>query len=329
MIVNSLAVIGLGSIGRRHIQVVKKIRPDIMIILVRSGKGQDWPEQKIVDHVVYSLHELTNFDVDAAIISSPSPLHIEQAIFLANLGINLLIEKPVSHNLEEANRLLDVVTKKDLTILVGYVLRYDPGAIAYKSMLDDGRLGKILNIRVEASSYLPDWRPEQDYKNTVSAKCDGGGVLLELSHEFDYIRWFFGEISSIFAHLHNSNHLEIEVEECADAIMTLVDGTPISVHLDFHQQHPVRRCVVAGSNGTLEWDAIAKNVSWHQAGNRNEVKHYTYDRDDLFNAQFKHFINCIERKKQPRVSLFDGIQALRLVEMAKHANTTGERQLIQ
>lgn len=328
MIVDHVAIIGLGSIGRRHLRNLKKIRPEIEATIVRSGHGEDWPELELADRTVFSLSEAIAAGVQAAIISSPAAMHIKQAVRLAQEGIHLLIEKPVGSTLDGVDELMNVVLESDIVTLVGYVLRYDLAAQTFNELLKAGKHGHSLHVRVEAGSYLPDWRPEQDYKKTVSASPElGGGVLLELSHEFDYIRWFFGEIKTIVAHLHNSGHLGIEVEECADMIMTNINGLPISLHLDFHRRHAMRRCIVAGSEGTLTWDLIADNVVWHPAGGAEEVLHFGSARDDIFQRQLVHFFSCIESGDEPRVSLKDGVEAVRLVSAAKKSSEmAGTRQ---
>ena len=98
-------------------------------------------------------------------------------------------------------------------------------------------MGEIISLEAHVGSYLPDWRPQKDYKESVSARAElGGGVLLELSHELDYIRWFFGGIDSVIAVLKNSNILGLDVEDGADLILKSSKGLHISLHLDFNSR---------------------------------------------------------------------------------------------
>ncbi len=195
MIINRLAIIGLGSIGKRHLRLIAEIRPDIEIIVMRSGHGSVCKEEQLATKIVHSVDEVVNEGVQAAIVSSPATLHLEQSLELAKRGVHLLIEKPISHTSDRVNELLKILDENDLTAMVGYVLRYDHGAIKFKKWLDNKIKGKILHVRIECGSYLPDWRPDQNYRKTVSALPElGGGVLLELSHELDYLHWFFGGI---------------------------------------------------------------------------------------------------------------------------------------
>ena len=137
---NRLAIIGLGSIGRRHLRLISEIRPDIKIIAVRSGHGERCDEEKMAAKTVYSIGEAVDEGVQAAIISSPATLHLKQSLELAKNGIHLLIEKPISHTSDRVKELLKIVNENRITIMVGYVLRYDLGAIKFKNWLDIGRM---------------------------------------------------------------------------------------------------------------------------------------------------------------------------------------------
>ena len=104
--INNIGIIGLGSIGKRHLRLARKLRPEIKIIAVRSGKGEKVEEEKIADKIVYNMEDTINTGIQAAIISTPATFHVDQALRLMNLGIHVLIEKPLSHSLENVDNLL-------------------------------------------------------------------------------------------------------------------------------------------------------------------------------------------------------------------------------
>jgi hypothetical protein len=114
MIINCLAIIGLGSIGRRHLRLLSEIRPDIEIILVRSGYGSECEEEKMASKTVFSIDEAIKYGIQAAIISSPATLHLEQSLELAKNGVHLLIEKPLSHASDRVDELVEVVNKNSI-----------------------------------------------------------------------------------------------------------------------------------------------------------------------------------------------------------------------
>ena len=324
--INKIAIIGLGSIGSRYLGILKSRFRDIEIIVVRSGKGSRSLDEKLANDVVYSIEDSIKMGVEAAIISSPATEHLEQAIKLTKAGVHILIEKPLSISLNGIQELIQIINKNKVIALVGYVLRYDPAANAFKNYIDSNTLGNILSVNINCSSFLPDWRPDKDYKQSVSASKDlGGGVLLELSHELDYMSWFFGEIESTYALLYNSNLLGIDVEESADLIIKSYSGYPISIHLDFNSQFSSRKCKVNGSKGSLIWDALEKTVLYRQVGHKQKIDRFEFERDDLFIKQINHFLDCINNNSTPLVSINDAINTLELIEASRKSNELSKR----
>ena len=324
--INNIGIIGLGSIGRRHLRLVKELRPELNIIAIRSGKGKRVAEEKLANYTVYSLKEAISYGLEAVVIATPATYHIQQAIELMGKGIHVLIEKPLSHSLDNVNKLLRIKKKSKAVGLVGYCLRYNAGALKFIDVLNNKKTGQIVHVHVECGSYLPEWRERQDYRQSVSANSDlGGGVLLELSHELDYIRWFFGEMKSVYAKIQNSGTLDIDVEDSVDIIFESERGFSASVHLDFNSRNTRRKCIARGSNGDLIWDAVDNKVIWHPVDGIKEVETYQNDHDYIYREQLNHFFDCIENKKQPSVSLDDGVAVLRMVESAKRSHQTGKK----
>ena len=324
--INNIGIIGLGSIGCRHLRLLRELRPELIIIAVRSGKGKKVIEEKLADTVVYSLEDAIKHGIEAAIIATPAVYHIQQATVLMEKGIHILLEKPLSHSLDNVNKLLKVQKKSKSVALVGYCLRYNSGALKFHGMLNNKKIGQILSVQMNCGSYLPDWREGQDYRQSVSAKSDlGGGVLLELSHELDYIRWFFSDMRSVYANIQNSGTLEIDVEDSVDMIFESKKGLSISVHLDFNSRSNRRSCVARCSNGDLIWDAVNNEVLWRPADGPENVKIFQNDRDYIYKEQLKHFFDCIENNNPPSVSIYDGVAVLHMIESAKKSHRIGEK----
>ena len=321
---NCLAIVGLGSIGRRHLRLISEIRPDIKIIVVRSGHGSACDEEKMAVKITDSIGDAIKEGIQAAIISSPATLHLKQSLELAKNGIHLLIEKPISHTSDRVKELLKIVNENRITTMVGYVLRYDLGAIKFKNWLDNKIKGKILHARIECGSYLPDWRPDQDYRKTVSALSElGGGVLLELSHEVDYLYWFFGKPKDVQAQIRNSGTLDINVEDQVDLLMTSEQGYCISVQIDFNRRHVERKCKVLTTEGELIWDAVNKNVTW-KGVNKEQFKYeYNNERNSIYRKQLEVFFDCIENDNDPIVTVKDGFNVISLIDAVRNSSEKG------
>ena len=324
--INCLAIVGLGSIGRRHLRLISEIRPDIKIIVVRSGHGSACDEEKMAVKVTDSIGDAIKEGIQAAIISSPATLHLKQSLELAKNGIHLLIEKPISHTSDRVKELLKIVNENRITTMVGYVLRYDLGAIKFKNWLDNKIKGKILHARIECGSYLPDWRPDQDYRKTVSALSElGGGVLLELSHEIDYLYWFFGKPKDVQAQIRNSGTLDINVEDQVDLLMTSEQGYCISVQIDFNRRHVERKCKVLTTEGELIWDAVKQNVTWKGVNKEQSKYEYNNERNSIYRKQLEVFFDCIENDNDPIVTVKDGINVISLIDAVRNASEKGIR----
>ena len=324
--INNIGIIGLGSIGCRHLRLVRELRPGANIIAVRSGEGKKAAEEKLVNAVVHSLKEAIVYGIEAAVIATPSVFHIKQAIDLMRRGVHVLIEKPLSHSLENINELLIIEKKSKSVCLLGYCLRYNSGALKFNNYLKKEKIGQILHIQVDCGSYLPSWRKGQDYRESVSAKSNlGGGVLLEISHELDYIRWLFGDMKSVYANIESSGTLEIDVEDSVDMIFESDKGFTVSVHLDFNSRNTRRKCIARCSNGDLIWNLAKNKVIWRPANGSEKIEIYDKDRDYIYKKQLDHFFDCIENNKPPSVSLNDGVAVLRMIDSAKESYRSGKR----
>ncbi len=319
--VKRLAIVGLGSIGRRHLRILKELRPEIKVVLVRSGNGVRWPEETLASLIVFDIRSAIDIGVDAAIISSPSPFHLEQANIFLDSNIPLLIEKPLSISAEGLDTFKRRAQSKSITLLVGYVLRYSAGARHLRKLIQENHVGEVTSANIKCMSWLPDWRPAQDYRNTVSARANlGGGVLLELSHELDFANWLFGPFEIAKATLSNSGLLDIDVEDSAKINLLSKAGQAVSVHLDFSSKQIIRETTVIGLSGTLSWNLIENRITLIPAIGDIMEWSLLEERDDMYRGQLIHFLDSIEHGDEPEVTLEDGITVMKLIDSARRSN---------
>ena len=173
-----ILICGLGSIGRRYLRIINKNLPDIKIAVMRSGYGPCAEEIKLIDYQTSSLRESMDWGPDAAIISSPASLHVDQAIALGESKVPCLIEKPLSVGYENLNKLERIVRlSESVPMLMGYIHRHDPCGTLIKEKLEENSLGKVIEADFHCGSWLPKWRPEIDYLKSVSANKELGGGL--------------------------------------------------------------------------------------------------------------------------------------------------------
>ena len=309
--IRHLCIVSLGSIGRRHLRLLRTMYPEIEITLVRSGKGADWPESLLAQRIVKTSKDALDAGAQAAIICSPASFHLEQAMDWVSTAKPLLIEKPLSLNTSRLEQFAQLVRSSGVPTLIGYVLRYEPAAQYFQQQLASHNYGVPLNVRIECGSFLPDWRPEQDYRQSASASKElGGGVLLELSHELDYANWFFGPFDKVQAVLQNSGTLNIDVEDGAELLLQTSTELTVSIHLDFYSKTPKRHCRVQTTTGELIWDALKQAIRWTDATGQTTEKLIPLERDELFRRQLLHFFECVQGISQPLVPIEQGIQVM-------------------
>src|SRR5690606_24335298 len=202
-------------------------------------------------------------------------------------------------------------------IVVGYNLRFMPAANVVKDIIDSGKLGRISTAFSEVGQYLPDWRPNTDYRKGVSAqKYLGGGALLELSHELDYMLWFFGYFEEVSAIISSSGILDIDVEDTVDALFVNQVGATFHLHLDFLQRSPSRSLKVIGENGNLLWDLIKNEVLFQGVGSIVEIlfSNTGYDRSDMYVEELRRFLEYANDDAGFDPTLGSSIEVMRLIE---------------
>jgi predicted dehydrogenase len=148
-------------------------------------------------------------------------------------------------------------------------------------------------------------------------------VLLELSHEIDYVRWLIGEVREVSARVGHLSDLETDVEDLAEIILEFESGAIGSIHLDMVQRTPVRTCRLIGSEGTLLWDGIANHSSWYSSDSRSwtDLCHAgTLDRNEMYIAELRHFLECVRGLATPTVSGEDGRRVLQIALAARRSS---------
>ncbi|MBW1740294.1 MAG: Gfo/Idh/MocA family oxidoreductase [Deltaproteobacteria bacterium] len=321
----NILLVGLGSIGRRHLANLQAIAPECDVTILRHSNSDlvGDPENGI-HRIVYSLEEAVALRPDAAIIATPAPHHVLAGTVLAKERVHLLIEKPLSHSLDGVYELMETCRRNELIAMVGYNFRFYRPFKVLREAIREGRIGKVLSINADVGMYLPDWRPGADYRNTVSAQRNlGGGVILELSHELDYVRWFGGEVAEVFAIAAHVSDLEINVEDLAEIVMTLENGAVAHVHLDMVRRAIGRSCCIIGSEGVLTWEWANHQVRLYHAG----AGYWTdlcpsgdIDRNEMYFNELRHFLGCVRGAEEPIVPIEDGLRVLEIALAAKRSS---------
>jgi predicted dehydrogenase len=309
-------IAGFGSIGRRHLRNLQALGQED-IVLYRSHRSTLKDDEIAHLPVETDLEKALAHKPDGVIISNPTALHLDVAIPAAQAGCHILMEKPVSDSMERMDALKAALKQGGGKMLVGFQFRFHPGLQQAKRFLDDGAIGDLISVRSHWGEYLPDWHPWEDYRQSYAARKDlGGGVVRTLCHPLDYLRWLVGELESVWAFSGNLGGLDINVEDVSEIGLQFDRGVLGSVHLDFCQRPPRHTLEMIGNQGTITWDNATGGVRLYCA-EKGEWEDFPapegFDRNDLFLAETRNFINMIEGKEEPVCSFEDGVRAMEIV----------------
>lgn len=282
---------GLGSIGQRYARIlIENYQHDLYAF--RSGIN-DAPNQLGIKEL-RSWEKVDKLKPDVAFITNPPSLHIETALKCAEISCKLFIEKPIGSNLENLDKLIRFVKEKNLVTYVSYNLRFHP---VIKKLKEYMVKQKPLHVRVVCSSYLPNWRPNTDYLNSYSANASmGGGAILDLSHELDYVDYLFGGIKEIMGNFSKVSDITVDAEDYAD--MLVVGGNiPINIHIDFLSQLKQRYIQIDFNGLTVLGDLIKSEIKEYKGEIMKSSLKLKYQPGQEYNEQINYFFDNIDNPK--------------------------------
>jgi predicted dehydrogenase len=322
-------IVGFGSMGKRHFSVIQRLFPKAKILILRQSK-------KIIEtglelNEISLLDEAKQFMPDIIVICNPSSEHINTALKLVQAGVSIFIEKPLSDSTKDIVQLISKLEAVNGVLMVGYNLRYLNSLREFRRHLNERLIGEPLSVRCDVGQYLPSWRPKKDYRDSVSAKKElGGGVLLELSHEIDYLRWIFGEVDWIRATLLRQSELEIDVEDTVHLTIGFEKFYSkrqliASLNMDFIRHDTTRICTVIGEKGSLRWDGILGEVSFFQAGEKSWKTLFVDDNgiEGTYILEWQELMKAIDEKRLPEVTGEDGLRVIEVIEAARVSSKSG------
>lgn len=313
-------VSGAGSIGRRHLRNLQALGIRNLGVYdphqIQDAETPDSLGARIFRNFDQALHELKP---DAVFVCSPPVYHASQALTALRSSAHVFIEKPLSHNLDGLDELIAEAKLRNSVAQVGYNLRFHPGLQKVKQLLEEGAIGRVLWVHAEAGQYLPDWRPHQDYTNAYTARRElGGGILLDGSHELDYIQWMLGLPTAVFCMAGKLSNLKVDVEDCASLLLRFPGGAQAEVHLDFVQHGYTRSLKVVGDRGTILWDFNVNALKIFRGDRKQwEETRFDFDLNDMYLSEVAHFLDCITTGKTPMPNLQEAKAVLETVLRAK------------
>jgi len=301
----TLAVFGLGSIGMRHAgnalalgETVTGFDPDPVRRELLAEKG---------GHPVESRAAALD-GARAAVVASPNAQHLDDIHAALAADCHVMVEKPLTHSTEGVQALLDMARASNRLVFTAHNLRFHPAVMAAKAVLDTDTLGTLLWARALAVSYLPDWRPQQDYRKGFAADARTGGAVFDFIHEFDLLAFLLGPYTAEAAVARCSGILDMAAEDCADAILRHDTGIVSTLHIDYVTRPAVRVTEIAGTKGLLRIDILARQLI-HLAADGVVLADDRFggEHGDDYITEMRAFLACCRDEAVP---VCDGAEAL-------------------
>ena len=249
MVKKYVCIIGKGSIGARHGKIFEKLGCNVTYF--RRKKSS-----------LLQKNEITNVKdlkkkIDLVCICNPTSLHSRTFIQFQDISKNFFIEKPFFNKSSDIKKIFRIIKKKKINIFSGYMFRFDPRILLIKNII---KKSKIRYANFIWQTFMPNWHPWENYKNSyASIKKLGGGVLLTRSHEIDMAQNLFGKVNKVFCTDTISN-LGTNVENSVFLILTHKNGIKSNITIDFSSKQSQRIFEISGNDLNIIWNFKNKKV---------------------------------------------------------------------
>ena len=319
MKISKILIVGFGSIGEKHYNYLSKYFKNIQIGILLNKRKKNWLKKNLY----YSLEDTLKFKPDAVIICSPSNNHYEHCLFFARNKIHILVEKPIFNKIKPIKNILYFVKKHKLVFKIGYNLRYSYLINQLKKSIN--KVGQIYFVNCDVGNNIKNWRTTHYSKTVSSSKDKGGGVILELSHEIDYLNWIFGNFTKVYSNFSKISNLKLNVEDNAQIIFVTSNkknpnkSFKILLTLDFLRHNNTRLISIIGEKGTLKLDLVGNTLSYYLK-NKSKWRVISKNKNDIsktYLSQFKDFKNIKIKKQINNYDSDEFMYVLKIIEMIK------------
>jgi predicted dehydrogenase len=336
----NILIIGLGSIGQRHLRNLIRIQPKAQFFVLR--RKYITPLLNNANKVIkgdikkkYSLKYINNLEdikknkikLDCAFVCTPSSHHVSQIIWLLKNDINCFVEKPLGSSLKRLKELEFLLRKKNkLITMMGFQLRFNPIIQYLENILKKkSPIGKVFTVHIHHGENLRDFHPYEDYRISYAGKKNlGGGVILSQIHEIDYLLHLFKDydfknISFVSSKVSN---LDINVEDTFSANFLLKKNNNkilCSMNLNFFERPKKRKIYLIGEKGSINICLNSQKVLIFK-NSKIIVKKFKFKKNDIFMKEIKFFLTKIKSKNNisKSLNLFNGIKTLRFAIKLKN-----------
>ncbi|MCB1228005.1 MAG: Gfo/Idh/MocA family oxidoreductase, partial [Verrucomicrobiales bacterium] len=303
----------MGSIGERHVRCFLATgRCEVVICEPIEARRLEVAARYAVESFATLEAAVEAVRVDAAVVASPAPYHVAAATWLADRGIHLLIEKPLSLALEGVEELQRVVMERRVKAAVGFVYRALPALRQMQAAVAAGRFGRVVEIQIQSGQHFPFYRPA--YRQIYYANPAMGGGLLQdmMPHPLNVAEWMVGPTTRVLA---DAVHAVLPGVTVEDTAHLLTRHGEVRGSLALNQHQPVNEFVVTvlGDRGAARWELMGQR--WLSAETNGgawvEEAAFVHERDDYYILQAQGFLDFLEGKAPALCSLEAGVGTLK------------------
>ncbi|MBI3106700.1 MAG: Gfo/Idh/MocA family oxidoreductase [Candidatus Rokubacteria bacterium] len=307
-------VVGGGSIGKRHLKNLLASGRSAGVVETREDRRAEIASRLPAVRIFASLDEALGAErFETGFICVPTASHMPPALLLAKAGAHIFMEKPVSHSLDGIPELLEALQSRSLVGMTGFCMRFFQPLQKAKALLEAGAVGRIVTARSFTGVYLPDWHPYEDYRSFYMAKKEqGGGVLLDECHAFDWMQWLCGPIEGLVSVVATLSDLEVTTDDVCETIVRFQGGAVGSIHLDMVDRSARSEVEIIGTRSTLLVDLEGHTVRLYDHAARTwETWSFEPAYDRMYVDELEHFFGCVARREPPQVDLAAGYRVQR------------------
>jgi inositol 2-dehydrogenase len=320
-----VGVLGVGEMGRRHAENIRRLVPDAELIAVAdasAARASQVATELEIDHFFASLEDmLEHREIDCVVIATPDKFHAQAIRSVAAAGKDILCEKPLATNLGDAHTALEAVKKAGVRLQVGFMRRYDPGYAAAMMRIEAGEIGEPVVFKSIGRD--KDAPPIANYKSQLNGMLFYNNTI----HDFDLARWLMrDEVKEVQAYATVS--IRPEVAEYGDIVAGVVNlkyrrgaiGN-IESYVQSTYGYDVRTEIV-GSKGSILVGSLSKTpVTFLTTKGGTELleDHYLRRFADAYVAEVRDFVQNMLNERPPRVSGEDGLRALEIAVAAENS----------
>tara|TARA_B110000971_G_C19929166_1_gene463112 strand:- start:11 stop:1018 length:1008 start_codon:yes stop_codon:yes gene_type:complete len=322
-----ITIVGMGSIGQRHFQNLilfrKKYGIDIIKAFEKNKNKISQLKKKFKNYLITDNFKEAIKGADVVYICSPTNLHIESIKkTLKYITPHFYIEKPLSSNINSCKLILSKIKKTKKKVGMGYMLHNHPVITHTKKILEQKTLGKVLSVRAESGFYLPFWHPSEDYRDFyMSSIKEGGGALLDTSHEINYLQYFFGAAEKVSGKVQTISDLEITSDDLTLANIYFKNKVQAQVHLDLLQFDEERYFKIIASKAILIGDLKHNTIKICNLKTKQwKNKKFKFKFDTIYHTQLKNFMNLLQNKKANICDTNSAYHTMEIVEAIRKSS---------